>query len=250
MGTRVVRGKGGRNRRGRPDGALFEPCDVEFGEPFGHADRSPRVPHEPGIDHDIVLRADRAPYFTDKRHIVIGVLPQRLPSEFHRGEPAVHIFPRHAAGLLDRIAEKRTGVCPHLIPPACAEKPPDRHARSLAHDVPEGEIDAAHGLNGGPPPAVIDGPLVHLLPDAMDLEWVLSKDDLPEPPGEGMRSPRLNDGLDDPWRGIHLPNTFDTLVRGHPHHRGILAAVGTLHDLREREYHDFHIGDLHGTPLA
>ena len=54
----------------------------------------------------------------------------------------------------------------------------DRLTQRLPLDVPEGDIDAADGVDGGSLPAIVDRAAVELVPEAVDLQGVLADQEM------------------------------------------------------------------------
>src|SRR5262249_49873555 len=115
----------------------------------------------------------------------------------------------------------------------------------LAEDVPQGDLDAAHRLDGGALPAEEDRALVHAVDEAVDLEGVLAHDALGQPAADLVRQGRLDDRLRHPRRGIDLAGAGEAGVGVDLDDEGFLAAVAALVDLGQAQVDRLDAGDFH-----
>src|SRR5207248_202740 len=129
---------------------------------------------------------------------------------------------------------------------AAAEQLIDRPARRLAHDVPQGDLDAAHRLDDGALPAEKDGAFVHGVDEPIDLEGVLADDALGQAAADLVAQGRLDDGAGDVRGGIDLADADEARVGVDLDDEGLLAAVAALVDLGQAQVDGFDAGDLHG----
>ena len=53
----------------------------------------------------------------------------------------------------------------------------------FALDVPQGNVDPAHGVDGRTLTTIIDGAPVHLVPEPVDFERILANEDAAQPHG-------------------------------------------------------------------
>src|SRR5205823_9723833 len=102
----------------------------------------------------------------------------RAPAELDGPVTLLRQVAADALRLRGGVAEEDGGVGAEGLAEAAAEELVDRPLDRLADDVPQGDLDAAHGLDGGALPAEEDRALDHAVDQAVDLERVLAEDAL------------------------------------------------------------------------
>src|SRR5262249_35441733 len=139
---------------------------------------------------------------TDVGDVALLALAHRPPAELDRPVALAGQFAADALRLGRRVAEEDRGVGPELLTEAAAEEVGDLPLGRVATDVPQGDLDPAHGLDGGPLPAEENRALVHAVDEAVDLEGVLAEDALGQAATNLVRQGCLDDGLGHQRRGV------------------------------------------------
>src|SRR5262249_37077046 len=101
----------------------------------------------------------------------------------------------------------------------------------LAEDVPKGNLDAAHRLDGSTLAAEEDRTLVHTVNETVDLDGVLPQDTLSQPAADLVRQGRFDDRLGHQRRGIDLADPDDAGVGVDLDDQRLLTAVAALVDV-------------------
>src|SRR5207247_7023479 len=151
--------------------------------------------HQPGIDHQIGARAQSFPGLANQRHVGRGIAAHGVPSELYRGESLIPVALGEIACFARRRSKQGTGVATDLAMKPSAKKLPDWQSESLALDVPEGHVDAAHGVESDAAASAIDIAAVHLVPDLLGFERIFTDDESGEAGRRGMRERPLDDAL-------------------------------------------------------
>ena len=147
--------------------------------------------------------------------------------------------------LIRAVAEQDRCISAKLLAKAAAEQLVNGPAGCLAEDVPQGNVDGAHGLDGSPLPAVEDGAFVHAMDEPIDLERVLAHHALGQAAADLMRQRRVNDCLGDHRRRVRLADADDAGVGGDLDDQRFLAAVGAFIDIGKTQMNRFDLGDFH-----
>ena len=177
---------------------LLEPEQVVLLERPGALDGGLGVVDEAGVDHQVEVGPEPGAGLADEGDVGLGVLAHRVPAELDGGEPLVGEPPGPLAGLgraSRRRGSWRRGAATGVNPPPSSFQTgrPER----LALDVPEGQVDAAHRVDGDPPPAAVDVGPVHLVPEVLGPERVLADQDVRQPGRRRVRERPLDRS---PWR--------------------------------------------------
>ena len=104
-------------------------------------------------------------------------------------------------------------VCQQAVALSFAEQVGDRLALDLAADVPQGDVDGAHGMDHHAAAAVIAGPVIHPVPQGLDPHGVLAHHDFLQSHGVGVGAGGIHDGLDHGGDAVDLCDTGDTPIR-------------------------------------
>ena len=116
---------------------------------------------------------------------------------------------------------------------AAAEQIAERNAERLALDVPEGDVDAADGVDHRAAAAEIDGGLVHLAPEPLDIERVLADQHFLQADHDGVGAGRVDDRFGDGRRGIGLADAGDPFIGVDEDDGRVLGAIRFHGDLAE-----------------
>ena len=197
------------------------------------------------IDHDRGVRADRVADALDVGAVRLLGLAEVLPAELEGGEARLLEAGRLLAGLDAVRPEEGGGVGADLGVGRAAQEVAERAAERLALDVPEGDVDAADGVDHRAAAAIVDRGLVHLVPEALDVERVLADQDLAQADHDRVGAGRLDDRLDDGRGGVGLADAGDALVGVDEDDGGVLGPVRLHRDARDLQVGDLDIGDLH-----
>ena len=102
----------------------------------------------------------------------------------------------------------------------------------LPGDVPQRRLHRADGGDGHAAPAEEAGPVIHLLPQPLDLGGILATQEIRQP------ALAADDGVDDQRRRFGLPDTAQPLIGVHAHD-GLLIFPRVIQGNR------FDVGDFH-----
>ena len=92
--------------------------------------------------------------------------------------------------------------------------------------IPQGHVHRAHGADCHRTAAEIHRATVHLLPEPLRLERVLTHQDLAQAAGDGMAVRRVNDGLDHFRRRVCFADAFQPIVGAHADQHDVLTTGG------------------------
>ena len=168
-----------------------------------------RVHHQPDVRaHVIAGGADDGFRLADiQAPVRIGDDLDCLQAELQPAiDIAAHFVGRFAQGI-DRSVSQQAIALP------LAQQVSHRLALDLAADVPQGDVDGAHGMDDDAAPAVIAGPVIHPVPHGLDLQGVLSDHNLLQSHGMGVGARRGNDGADDRGNAVYLGDAGDAAIR-------------------------------------
>ena len=121
----------------------------------------------------------------------------------------------------------------------------NRFSCRFSQNVPERHVDAAHGVEHGPVPPVIESFPVHRLPNLLEVEWVLTEQELPQPVASAVRHLCINHCFPYLWRGIDLTVADDAFVGFNANQQIVLCAVGNRAPHRKTQNNGLDIGDFH-----
>ncbi|MFO1047339.1 MAG: hypothetical protein U1E52_05500 [Geminicoccaceae bacterium] len=186
----------------------------------------------------------------DQRHVELGRAAERPPAQLDRVEAGLALRRHRARRRLGRLGHQRAGIGLDPIALLAADQGVDRLAQRLADHVPERDLDAAHRVQHHAAPAVIDRALVHLAPQAADLEGLLADDQRRQARGDLVRGGRFDHRLGDVRRGIDLAYADDAGIGVDADDQRVLAAVGDVGiDRAGRPQQDgLNLGDQHLSP--
>src|SRR5437773_5642819 len=230
---------------------LFEPEDAVFRKSPGALQRGFGIPYQAGVDEQIGSIAQTLASFTHQRDIGTLVLSHGVPAEFHSGESLVAIAAGQVAGFLGCWAEQRAGIAAHRLVEAAPQQFPDRQLQRFAFDVPQRQVDTAHGVQTHAATAAINVGAVHFVPNLFGLEWIFADHYLPQTARRRMRERPVNRALDGHGSGIHLADSGNSSVGLDAHNERILAAVALKLHLRLAQINGLNPCDLHDgrTPI-
>ena len=225
---------------------FFEPGQVERLELPGPADGGRGVPAQARIDHELDPLSQSLACGPDVGDVARLALPHRTPAELDRAETLIGQGPADTLGVAGRVAEQDRRIGTEFLAKPTAEQLINGPADRLADDVPQGDLDAAHRLSGRPLPAEKDGPFVHAMDEAVDLEGILAQDALGQPTANLVGQGCVNDGLGDGRRRVDLAEADDARIGVNLDDQRFLAAVTAFVDVRQPQMDGFHLGNFHG----
>src|SRR5262249_53697647 len=149
--------------------------EIELRELLGATDRRGRVPAQAGVHHEFYLGPDALASGADMGNVALFAQTHRPPAELDRLKAQVNQLPADLLRLCRRIAKENGSVGEKGLLEAATKKLVDRPAGDFADDVPEGDFNAAHGLDDSSLAPEVDCSLVHALDEPFDLERILAK---------------------------------------------------------------------------
>src|SRR5262249_55295145 len=203
-------------------------------------------PAQAGVDHELDVVAQSLPGGANVGNIALLALAHRPPAELDGLVALACELAGDAFGLGRSVAEQDRSIGPERFLEASPQELVDRLAGGLADDVPEGDFDAAHGLDGRPLPTKENRALVHQMNEPIDLEGVLAQNALSQAAANLVRQGRLDDRLGHQGGRIDLTDAADAGIGVHLDDQRFLAAVAALVDLGQTQVNGFDVGDLHG----
>ena len=127
-----------------------------------------------------------------------------------------------------------------------AEQLVDRLSGRFADNIPEGDVDAAHGVDNDAAPPIINRVFIHALPERCDFEGVLPDEQFAEAARDTVRGRRLDDGFDDIGRGRDFAEADNPGIGVDADDQRVLRAIsGVDIDVGQTEDDGFNIGDFH-----
>ncbi len=231
---------------------LFQPVDVVVGEDIGAAQgggvipfRSARVVGPADIEHDRRIGSDRVAHAFDMGAVRLLMKPEVHPAELEGGVAGFLEAGGLFGGLDAVLAEKSRGISAHLGVGRATEQIANRLAIGLALDIPECDIDTGDGVQHGAATAHVDGGLVHLAPEPLDVERILADQHFLEADHHRMGAGRVDNRLGDVGRGFRLTDAGDPFIGVDEHHGHVLGAIGDFRNARNLQIGDFDISDFH-----
>ena len=197
-------------------------------------------PGHGNVNHQYLVRPERLARGFDQFQILLRILAQSAPAELDAAVALLHVVSDQTAHLLGRFGHQNGDICGNFRAVIAAEQLVAGKSCRLAHDVPEGVVNAAHGVDDRGGAAVVIGIGVHFVPDFFHVEGILSDHQLPQPLTGGVRGGHVDDGLDHIGRGVHLGCAGDSGVRMDEDNHGVLCAVADERDA-VRLAHDDHL---------
>jgi len=122
-----------------------------------------------------------------------------------------------ARSLARILRHERAGVRGNLSAVGTAQQPVDWLASGLAAQIPQREIDRADGMDDSTSPTVDGGVPVHLVPDSLVIERVLTQHKVTQPLCVDVRRWGLDDRFKNRRRCVRLAHTGESLVGTHLH---------------------------------
>src|SRR5205085_9023801 len=101
--------------------------------------------------------------------IAFFALPHRPPTELHRSKPLLDQLSTDALRFDRCVAEKNGRIGSEFLAKTATEKLVNWPAGRLAQDVPQGDRNAAHGLDDCALPAEINCSRIHSVNEPVDL---------------------------------------------------------------------------------
>ena len=211
-----------------------------------------------GIHQQVILRSHLVAGRLHQANIHIRIFPEHSPAELDRRESLVEVFLGSFAYGVGCRAEKRAGVCTHLVPPFPAQQNVDGLLVKLAHDVPQSDIDGGNGLDRRAAPAVVNASAVHLVPEAFDFKRILSHNQRSQPV-ESLHAPlapsrSFHGRFGHRSRGLHIGVPCDAGIGRYPDDSHVCGAQRLFRAFRivvksgrlENQYLD--VRNLHASP--
>src|SRR5262249_2054939 len=133
---------------------------------------------------------------------------------------------------------------------AAADQFGNRLPQRLTFNVPECDVDAAQRMQRHTAPTVVDGGAVHLLPQPLHVEGILTQQHQPKSACDRVGARGFDDRVDDLRCRVHFAYADDARVGVHTHDQVILAAIGDrLIERRLPQNDRLHVRDLHDRPV-
>ena len=223
---------------------LFEPEQVEFLECPGALDGRLGVEDKPGVDHQIQVGSQSPGVLRAPGPRRFGVLSHRVPAELDGREALLGKPPGALAGFRGRGAEERAGVGTQRLCKPAPQQLPDRQAERLSLDVPEGQVDAAHGVDADSAPATVDVGPVHLVPEILGAQRVFPQEHVGQARGRRVREGSFDAPAYRERVRIDLAVAGDPRVGGDLDDQGILSAIALSLDRGKPQVDRFNAGDF------
>src|SRR5262249_25031700 len=199
----------------------------------------------PGVEEDHRIRAQPVAGPANQLDVELLALAHRLPAEVNGGVPGLAPAPSDVARLLAVAAEQDRRVAANAVVLLPAEELVDRLPERLALQVPQRDVHRGHRGDADGLPAEVHRAAIHLLPEALVLEGVLAKEELPQSAGDVVAERGVDDRLDHLRIRVGLANPFETRVGADTDEDRVLAAGRFRLDVWNAKDLTDDFGDLH-----
>src|SRR3954452_8052528 len=123
----------------------------------------------------------------------------------------------------------------------------NRATVALALDIPQRHFRGADCGKANPAAAQVQGAVHHSLPARLDLERVLTEQEITQSPADRVGERSIEYRLEDSRNRVPFADAFDTLVGQNTDNESVLRTITDLTGIRYAEDDRFDIGDAHRT---
>ena len=181
-----------------------------------------RVAH---VDHDVGRVTDRHADSLDETQIIANTVPKLPPAELHRRISVGDVPPGGLDDCVVSLGCEVARIGAQQVAPGAAEKAMDRLTAVLSEDVPQRDVDAAHGLNDDAPAAISCGVVVHERPKRIDVERVPAHEKLLQPLPRQLRNRSVYDRLQHERDGMCFADPNKAFIRVYADDQRVLQSV-------------------------
>src|SRR5262249_4466116 len=145
-------------------------------------------------------------------NVAVFAQAHRPPAKFDRLKTLVNQLPADFLGLGRCVAKENGSIGKKCFFETAAKKLIDWPSGGFADDVPQGDLNAAHGLDDSSLTSEVDRPFIHAMNESLDFERILAQNAFRQPAGDLVRQGSFDYSLGDGRRRVHLADAHDAGV--------------------------------------